>query len=277
MDINNTIIFGDSEYVLKDIDDKVHLCVTSPPYFNMRGEMDYGGYDNYLQKMYDVFKGVYRVLEHRRIVAVNICDYIDDGTKYPVAFDLHYILDKEIGFTYIDSIIWVKPAGVGNRAGNVIKRPYPMYFTPDNRYEQILIFSRGKKSDYEHIYQEESRIDIERFRPFLGDVWEFSPHARNEKNTDVHNSAYPKILPELITRFYSYIGENVLDPFFGHGTTMRATSSIGRSCIGIEMFKSRERSIKKNVRYGQQSILNSTNWNTIYHDSAKDNFNSNVQ
>ena len=273
MNIENKIIFGDSEQVLKDLDDKVHLCVTSPPYFNMRGEMDYGGYKNYIQKMYKVFKQVYRVMEHRRVCAVNICDYIDNGTKYPVAFDLQYILDKKVGFTYIDSIIWVKPAGVGNRAGNVLKRPFPMYFVPDNIYEHILIFSKGKKSDYENINQEDSRIDIEKFRPFLGDVWQFPTQARNENGLDVHRSAYPKILPELITRFYSYVGETVLDPFFGHGTTMRATSSLGRSCTGIEMFRSREKSIKKNVKYGQQSITGNTKWNTIYHESALDDFN----
>jgi len=271
--INNTIIFGDSEDVLKDLDEKVHLCVTSPPYFNMRGEMNYGNYKNYIKKMYGVFKQVYRVLEHRRICAVNICDYIDNGTKYPVAFDLHHLLDKKIGFNYIDDIIWVKPAGVGNRAGNVIKRPFPMYLTPDNIYEHILVFSKGKKSDYEHIRQDDSRIDIEKFRPFLGDVWKFSPQARNESGLDVHNSAYPKILPELITMFYSYKGETVLDPFGGHFTTMRATQSLGRSCIGIELFKSREKAIKKNVKYGQQTISGNTKWNTIYHESAQDDFN----
>ena len=272
-DIENNIVFGDSEIVLKELDDKVHLCVTSPPYFQMRDEMNYGNYKEYLRKMYRVFRQVYRVLEHRRIFAVNISDYIENGVKHPIPFDFHYILEKKVGFRYQDDIIWSKPSGMGNRAGNVIKRPYPMYYTPDLTCEHILIFTKGRKSDYEHINQEESIIDIEKVRPFLNDVWKFNPQARNENGLDVHNSSFPKILPELITRFYSYVGETVLDPFFGHGTTMRATSPLSRSCIGIELFKSRERSIKKNVKYGQQSIIGNTKWNTIYHESALDDFN----
>jgi DNA modification methylase len=142
-DIENTIIFGDSEIILKELDEKVDLVVTSPPYFQMRNEMAYDNYKDYIKKMYRVFKGVYRVLEHRRIFAVNISDYIENGVKHSIPFDLHHLLDKKIGFNYIDDLIWVKPAGVGSRAGNVIKRPFPMYFTPDNLYEHILIFSKG--------------------------------------------------------------------------------------------------------------------------------------
>lgn len=107
-----------------------------------------------------------------------------------------------------------------------------------------------------------------KYKDFFSDVWEFSTQRRNEKGLDVHNSAYPIILPEMITRFYSYKYETVLDPFFGHGTTMRATTKLARSCIGIELYKQRERAIKKNVRYGQSSLYNDIKWNVVNHPSA---------
>lgn len=268
-EIMNTIYFGDSEEVLKDLDTTVQLVCTSPPYFNMRGEMSYDSYRGYLKKMFRVFRQVYKVLDHGRICVVNSCDYMENGVKYPVPFDLHGIMRK-IGFTYLDDIIWRKPHGMSSskRGGVVIQNPYPMYYYPDTIYEHIMIFSKGKGRPFDHVSREESKIDISRYADFLHDVWDFPPQSRNSKNLDVHDSAYPIILPEMITRLYSYIRETVLDPFGGHFTTMRATTKLQRSCIGIELFKQRERSIKKNVGYGQSTLDNSISWNVLTHPSA---------
>ena len=270
MNITNTIYFGDSEYTLKDLDDNsVGLICTSPPYFQMRGEIEYAGYRSYLDKMLQVFKQLYRVLDHHRVCVVNCSDYMEDGIKYPVPFDLHRLL-RLAKFRYQDDIIWRKPEGMTSqkRAGVLIQNPYPFYFTPDMVYEHILVFTKGRKNNYDHVRREDSEIDVMKYRDFIRDVWEFNPQARNQKDLIVHNSAYPIILPEMITRFYSYVGDTVLDPFFGHGTTMRATIKLGRACIGIELFKERERAIKHNVRYGQSSLSGNINWNTIYHKSA---------
>ena len=270
--IKNTIYFGDSEKVLKDLDQSVQLVVTSPPYFNMRGEMKYDGYKDFLRKMYRVFKQVYRVLDHHRMCVVNSSDYREDGIKYPVPYDLYGVLRK-IGFRFQDDIIWAKPKGIGSAklAGIFIQHQYPMYYRPDMRYEHIMVFSKGGGRPYDHVRKEESKIDVMKYKDFFSDVWEFSPQRRNERGLEVHNSAYPIILPEMITRFYSYKYETVLDPFFGHGTTMRATTRLSRSCIGIELYKQRERAIKKNVRYGQSSLHNNINWNIITHPSANTN------
>ena len=267
--INNTIYFGDSEEVLKEFNGKVQLVCTSPPYFNMRGEMSYKGYKEYLNKMYHIFKQVYRVLDHHRMCVVNSSDYREGGRKYPVPFDLYGVLRK-VGFRFQDDIIWAKPSGLGNAklAGILIQNPYPMYYRPDMRYEHIMIFSKGGGRPYDHVNREDSKIDVMKYKKFFSDVWEFSPQRRNVKGLDVHNSAYPIILPEMITRFYSYKYETVLDPFFGHGTTMMATTRLQRSCIGIELFKQREHAIKKNVCYGQQSIVGNAKWKTIVHESA---------
>jgi len=268
-DINNTIVFGDSEYVLKDMDTSVQLCVTSPPYYLMRGEVEYDSYRAYLKKMFRIFKQVHRVLDHGRICVVNSCDYMSDGVKYPVPFDLHGILRK-IGFTYLDDIIWRKPHGMSSskRGGVLIQNPYPMYFYPDTIYEHIMIFSKGKGRPLDHVNKDDSMIDVLKYHSFIHDIWSFPPQSRNSKDLDVHRSAYPIVLPEMIARFYSYVGETVLDPFGGHFTTMRATSKLRRSCTSIELFKQREQSIKRNVRYGQTSLDSNIIWKTITHPSA---------
>jgi DNA modification methylase len=273
MNINNTIYIGDSEEVLKDIDsNSIGLVVTSPPYFRMRNEISYDNYNSYLKKMFRIAKQLYRVIDHRRIVAINCSDYMENGVKYPVPFDIHRLL-RRAKFTYRDDIIWQKPEGMSNskRAGIVMQNPYPMYYAPDLVYEHILIFSKGKKGGYDHVRREDSKIDIMKYRPFFRDVWKMNPQARNVKDLIVHNSAYPIILPEMITRFYSYKNDVVLDPFFGHGTTMQATTRLHRSCIGIELFREREHAIKHNVRYGQTTLSGSINWNTVYHPSANNN------
>ena len=78
--------------------------------------------------------------------------------------------------------------------------------------------------------KEESRFTLEERREWFRDVWEIAPEQQ-----DAHIAMFPMEVPERLIRMYSFVGETVLDPFMGSGTTLAAAAKHNRSAIGIEL------------------------------------------
>ena len=243
----------------------IQLMVTSPPYFN--APFDYKGlyknYDLYLKMLEEVTKELFRVIQDGRIAVLNIDDMLIDGQKYPIVADAIKIF-MGAGFRYRDRIVWKKPDGylrISRRSGVLLQNPYPMYFYPDNLLESIIIFQKGK-FDYKSIdknIRESSKVDIKEFsnKKWYMTLWEFNnvlPGAVLEKDI----AAFPEELPYRIIKLFSYVGETVLDPFVGSGTTMKVARKLGRNSVGIELKSSLVSIIKKKTGFetNQQDFFN---------------------
>ncbi|MEM0011096.1 MAG: site-specific DNA-methyltransferase [Candidatus Bathyarchaeia archaeon] len=242
--------------------DSVHLVVTSPPYFN--APFDYKGlyssYDHYLRMLKSVASESFRVLSPGRIFALNIDDMLVKGEKFPIVADaIRIFLDA--GFRYRDRIIWKKPDGylrISRRSGVILQNPYPMYYYPDNLLESIIIFQKGKfnYSTISKDIREASKIDKKEFqaKKWYTTLWEMTnvlPSSKLEKNI----AAYPEELPYRIIRLFSYVGETVLDPFAGSGTTMKVARMNGRNSIGIEIKKELIPIIQQKIGFGNQKSI----------------------
>jgi len=244
--------------------ESVHLIVTSPPYFN--APFDYQGlftnYEKYLNVLTQFSKEAYRVLQEGRIFALNIDDMLVDGTKYPIVADSTKIM-QNAGFRYRDRIIWKKPDGylrISKRSGVLLQNPYPMYYYPDNLLESIVIFQKGK-FNYRSIpkeIREKSTVDKKEFQNnnWHKTLWEMTnvlPGSNLEKNI----AAFPEELPYRIIKLFSYVGETVLDPFAGSGTTLKVARLLKRNSVGYEIIRDLENTIKKKVGFdGQISLTN---------------------
>lgn len=262
------IVIGDSENGLKEVETcSVQLTVTSPPYFRMKGYVDYPTYSDYMKKMRAVFNEVYRVTEEGRVCAVNVCDYIDGGHKYPLVADFTKML-QGLGFTYEDCIIWAKPFGVGrdsgsagSRAGNFIKYGNPLYFKPNNTYEGIIIMRKGE-IDYKKYPK--VQIDYRKFYEFMGDVWHMSAVSGSQfRFLSNHPAPFPYQLPYNLVNLYSLEGELVIDPFCGTGTTLKAAKESGRSSIGFELNKFWLPQIKSMVGFGDTNLKHNIQYDVI--------------
>jgi len=262
MGTHHKLIIGNCMDMSEIPDESVHLVVTSPPYFN--APFDYKdlfkSYGQYLGVLRKVAKELFRVLAKGRIVVLNIDDMLVKGVKYPIVADATKIF-QEAGFTYRDRIIWKKPDGylrISRRSGVLLQNPYPMYFYPDNLLESILIFQNGK-FDYKSIpkeIREKSKIDIKEFtkNKWFMTLWEMNnvlPGSPLEKDI----AAFPEELPYRAIKLFSYVGETVLDPFLGSGTTMKVARQLGRNSIGIEIKKSLIPIIKRKVGFDGQKRL----------------------
>ncbi len=259
----------------------VQLMVTSPPYFN--APFDYAGffrdYDEFLGLMRGCASEVFRVLEEGRIACVNCDDMLVDAQKYPVVADITTIF-TDAGFRYRDKIIWRKPEGyvrISRRSGVLLQHPYPMYFYPDNIQESILIFQKGK-CDYKKLRSklspeqlDASKLDMEvcqREKWYLS-VWDMTnvlPTERIEKGI----AAFPDKLPRRLIKLFSYVGETVLDPFLGSGTTSRVAAALGRNSVGYEINLDCLEVIKEKLGAHQTQMLNDAEVSFTIRDDARE-------
>ena len=226
-------------------DGSAHLMVTSPPYYN--APFDYPGlfkdYDEYLGLLDEFSRELYRVLSPGRVACFVTDDMLVDGRKFPVVADTTRIM-LAAGFRYRDRITWVKPKGyvrISRRSGVVLQHPYPMYFYPDNIQESILIFQKGR-FDYsllKKISQERldgSRVPLDEYngQGWALSVWNITNVLPLGDRVERGVAAFPDEIPRRLIRLFSFVGETVLDPFLGSGTTTKMAMMLGRNSWGFE-------------------------------------------
>jgi DNA modification methylase len=248
------VFFGDlRKMTSREVaDGEVSLIVTSPPYFN--APFDYPGlfpnYDDYLELIRSFAAQSRRVLGRGRICAVVTDDMLvkegngSRGRKYPLVADTTRIFLEE-GLLYRDKITWVKPAGytrISRRSGVVLQHPYPMYFYPDNIQESILLFQNGE-FDYSHLKDapkdvlESSKIDTVRLNDegWNLTVWNITNVLPTPGRIEEGIAAFPEEIPRRLIKLFTMVGETVLDPFLGSGTTLKVARELGRKGIGYEI------------------------------------------
>ena len=122
---NSSVVCGDARVVLRQLpEDHFHLVVTSPPYYNAKPEYsEYANYSEYMALLRDVFIQCHRTLKEGRFIIVNASPVLirrpsrnKSSKRIPVPFHINEILE-DIGFDFIDDIIWAKPTGAGWNTG----------------------------------------------------------------------------------------------------------------------------------------------------------------
>ncbi len=282
MSTTHKVIFGSSQDMRELRDESIHLVVTSPPYFN--APFDYPDffktYNEFLKLMKAMAKELNRVMAKGRVCCFVVDDMLVDGEKFPVVADITRIM-MDAGFRYRDKIIWIKPKGyvrISRRSGVLLQHPYPMYFYPDNLQESILIFQKGK-FDYSYLKTlppevlERSKIDIKEYnekeisltvwddiqeeeRRALPDTWRITNVLPMKGRVEEGIAAFPDEIARRLIKLFTFVGENVIDPFAGSGTTLKVAKELGRNSFGYEIDLELKRVISKKLGLGQATLSN---------------------
>jgi DNA modification methylase len=260
------IIFGNCRDMHEIPDNSIHLMVTSPPYYN--APFDYPdlfkSYEEFLELIRAFAKELYRVMAPGRIAAFVTDDMLVKGEKYPVVSDITKIM-IETGFRYRDRIVWEKPEGyirISRRSGVVLQHPYPMYFYPDNIQESIIIFQKGK-FDYEYVKNldptilEASKIDLKKYgsEKWYLTIWRITNVLPFENRVEKGIAAFPEEIPRRLIKLFTFVGETVLDPFLGSGTTTKVAKELGRNSVGYEIDLELKDVILKKINYSQTTLI----------------------
>jgi len=258
------VVFGSSENMSELGSSSVHLVVTSPPYYNAPYDFPglFSSYGEFLELLKRVGREVYRVLRPGRVACFVTQDVRVEGKLYPIVSDLIHVMVYEVGFEYQDKIVWRKPEGyirVSRRSGVLVQHPYPMYYYPDNIYEEIVVLRKpgyfNRDSVPKHV-REKSRVDVRRFQAekWYLSVWDVRNVAPSEKWSK-YTAVFPEELVERLIRLYSYWGETVLDPFLGTGTTCAVARRLGRSCVGYEVDLELREAVEERLKTREKPLV----------------------
>ena len=246
MQPKTTIITGDSRYMSEIKDEIVHLIITSPPYWQLK---DYGNgdqigfndsYEDYINNLNLVWKECYRVLHEGCRLCVNIGDQFARSVYYgrykiiPIREEIIKFCET-IGFDYMGAIIWQKVTTCNTTGGATIMGsfPYPRNGIIKLDYEFILIFKKlGVPPKVSKDVKEKSKLTTEEWNEYFNGHWNF-PGEKQDK----HLAMFPEELPKRLIKMFSFVGDTVLDPFLGSGTTCLAARKLNRNSIGYEINK----------------------------------------
>ena len=264
MKSKHTCIIGDSR-MMDDINDcSVNLVVTSPPYWQLK---DYGiagqigfndSYEEYINNLNLVWRECFRVLHPGCRMLVNIGDQFARAVYYgrykiiPIRTEIIKYCET-IGFDYMGAIIWQKKTTMNTTGGATIMGSYPF---PRNGiieidYEFILILKKhGKAPQADKSIKEESRISKDKWKEHFSGHWYF-----NGARQDNHIAMYPVELPKRAIEMFTFVGETVLDPFLGSGTTSLAALITNRNSIGYEINKNFLSTIKEKLNVDKKNLF----------------------
>lgn len=233
-------IFTQSNHDISQIqDDSVHLAITSPPYFNAREYSTWGSLEDYLSDMKKSFSEVFRTLKPGRKFCLNISDLPEKGESgvrwIPLGPQL-LLTALSIGFELVDRVIWFKTPMKGFQYGSLPYPPSPL-ICDSMEYIYILRKPIKNKVSYEHVsalQKEASRLQREIYAEYTKQIWTIR-RVRLKGNEAGHIAPFPYEIPERCIRLYSFVGETVLDPFAGSGTTAEAAIKNRRNSLMVEL------------------------------------------
>lgn len=227
----------------------VHLVVTSPPYWTLKkydtseGQMgEIEDYETFLDELDKVWAECERVL----VEGGRICCVVGDVCVPRKVAKKHYVVPlhadigvraRRLGLDYLTPILWFKIANgsrevEGNGAG-FYGKPYQPGSVVKNDFEYILMLRKsGKYRSTTMLQKALSMITKKEMQKWLRTAW---TDIQGESTRNGHPAPFPESLAERLIRMFSFVGDKVLDPFAGTGSTACAAVSAGRHSISNEL------------------------------------------
>ena len=246
--IRHKLLLGDAREM--DLpDNSVQLVLTSPPYWTLKEYRDTSGqmghisqYDEFVEQLDRVWRRCYRSLvPGGRLICVvgDVCLSRRKNDGRHTVVPLHASIQescRKIGFDNLAPIIWHKIANavheVENGGAGFLGKPYEPNAVIKNDIEFILMERKsGGYRTPEPATRILSVIGSEDHKLWFQQIWTGVTGA----STRHHPAPYPLELADRLVRMFSFVGDTVLDPFLGTGTTVVAAALAGRNSIGIEI------------------------------------------
>ena len=241
---------GDARSRLVSLEpDGVHLVLTSPPYWTLKeyrrsdGQLGYiGNYAEFITELEKVWKHCWRALVPggRLVIVVgDVCLSRRQNDGRHTVVPLHASIQescRRLGFDNLAPIFWHKIANasyeVENGGSGFLGKPYEPNAVIKNDVEYMLM--QRKPGAYRKptlAARILSVISAENHQRWFQQIWSDVTGA----STRDHPAPFPLELAERLIRMFSFVGDTVLDPFLGTGTTSIAAAKCGRNSVGVEV------------------------------------------
>lgn len=266
------LVLGDARLASALPERSVHLVVTSPPYWTLKRYNEHpdqlghvSDYDAFIDALDDVWRNCYRALVPGGRLIINVGDVClsrrQNNGRHTVV-PLHATIQdhcKALGFDNLATIIWHKIANAKYEVaggGGFLGKPYEPNAVIKNDIEFVLM--QRKPGGYRSPTRRERLLSVisePNYQLWFRQIWTDVRGTSNAK----HPAPYPVAFAERLVRMFSFVGDTVLDPFMGTGSTNLACASWGRNSVGIELDLSYfDLARKRMAAHGADLYLSST-------------------
>lgn len=240
---------GDAREMSEIDDESVHLVVTSPPYFNLvdyeEGENGQLGhlqdYEAFLDELDEVWQRCFDLL----VPGSRLCVVVGDVCLSRREAGRHHVLPlhadiatrcREIGFDYLTPILWSKIANITTESGGAARflgKPYEPNGIIKNDVEYVLLLRKpGSYRQPTNVQRALSLLEPEEHNRWYRSVW---TDIGGASRTRGHPAPFPSELAYRLIKMFSFVGDTVLDPFWGTGSTTAAAIKAQRSSLGYDV------------------------------------------
>lgn len=260
----NTITAGNCVELMKQMpDNSVDMCITSPPYDNLRT------YKGYTFPFDEIATQLFRIIKEGGIVVWVVNDATINGSETGTSFK-QALRFKEIGFNIHDTMIFLKT--------NPIPQIYRKRYT--NVFEYMFVFSKGNVKTHNpltvpcmHAGLELKGTTYKNFstgtqtrgkmakpvkeEKLKGNIWEY---VVGKKAVDQEAKGHPAPFPYDLAKdhiiSWTNVGDIVLDPMCGSGTSIVAANDLRRQFIGFDISEEYCELAKKRLKLHQDAMQN---------------------
>ena len=225
----------------------VHLVCTSPPYGALKTYPDHpeqlgniASYDKFLTELDQVWEECLRILVPGGRVACVVGDIClsrrEAGRHHvlPLSADIQ-VRARRIGFDCLTPIRWQKVSNIrleASRSARFLGKPNLPNGVVKNDLEHILFLRKpGGYRKPTELQERMSFIPTNEYAKWFGPVW---TDVTGQQRTS-HPAPYPVEIPRRLIKMFSFVGDTVVDPFCGTGTTALAAIETGRNSVSVEV------------------------------------------
>jgi DNA modification methylase len=265
------VCLGDARTISGIQPASIHLVVTSPPYWTLKQYRQHSGqmghisdYEAFLFELDKVWENCYRALvSGGRLICVvgDVCLSRRKNAGRHTVVPLHASIQehcRKIGFDNLAPIIWYKIANAAYEVENgsgFLGKPYEPNAVIKNDIEFILMQRKAGGYRTPSIAARVlSVISSDNHREWFQQVWNGLAGA----STKEHPAPFPLELAERLIRMFSFVGDTVLDPFLGTGTTTVAAAKWGRNSLGYEIDEKYHEMAVKRIQREASSLFSKT-------------------
>lgn len=227
---DSQVVFHGDFLTCKQIpEDSIDLIVTSPPYnldIRYNSIDDSLSYDSYLCFTQAWLKKCFELTRETGRLCMNIPLDKNKGGQQSVGADITYIA-KHVGWCYQSTIVW-NEGNISRRTawGSWLSASAPYVIAP---VELIVVMFKEKWKKGKG----PNNISRDEFISWTNGLWNFK--GQSKKGAGGHPAAFPTELPKRCMKLFSHVGDQILDPFLGSGSTLLACLENKRRGIGVEL------------------------------------------